>query len=256
MLSSAPPMKSLLSLLCAASLLASARAQDMKAADDESVNAELGGGTSVSAEFKGTKQNTERRSLALASVEDVLGLPRILIIGDSISIGYTLAVREALQGRANVHRLPLNCGGTRFVRIRLDKWLKEAGDEKWDVIVYNTGLHDLRPIEKTGQPITVDRYEEFLREILAKLEATGAKIIWVTTTPLPPISKRHADLQVLNDRALKVAREKGLSIADLYAAGVARQKEFQIPNDAHFSVEGYAYLGGVVAGAIAKQLDK
>ena len=42
-------------------------------------------------------------------IEDVKGLPRVLLIGDSISIGYTLPVRNLLYGKANVHRPPVNC---------------------------------------------------------------------------------------------------------------------------------------------------
>ena len=36
---------------------------------------------------------------AYAQVADVPGLPRVLLLGDSISIGYTVPVRERLQGK-------------------------------------------------------------------------------------------------------------------------------------------------------------
>jgi len=49
---------------------------------------------------------------AYAQVADVPGLPRVLILGDSISIGYTLLVRKQLEGRANVHRPAENCAET------------------------------------------------------------------------------------------------------------------------------------------------
>ena len=35
---------------------------------------------------------------AMVEIQDVPGLPRVLLIGDSISIGYTLPVRGLLQG--------------------------------------------------------------------------------------------------------------------------------------------------------------
>jgi len=68
------------------------------------------------------------------------GLPRVLLIGDSVSVGYTLAVRKELEGKANVHRPPSNCGSTKIGMRDLDKWL---GVGKWDVIHFNWGLHDL-----------------------------------------------------------------------------------------------------------------
>src|SRR6185503_19430837 len=68
-------------------------------------------------------------------------LPRILLIGDSISIGYTVPVRNLLKGRANVHRIPDNGGPTTNGLAQLPQWL---GKGKWDVIHFNWGLHDLK----------------------------------------------------------------------------------------------------------------
>ena len=55
----------------------------------------------------------ERKAIAaahpsFAPIKDVPGLPRVLLIGDSISIGYTLPTRQRLIGVANVHRPPMN----------------------------------------------------------------------------------------------------------------------------------------------------
>ena len=57
---------------------------------------------------------------SLAPIQDQPGLPGVLLIGDSISIGYTIPVREALAGKANVHRAAENCGPTRRGVERLD----------------------------------------------------------------------------------------------------------------------------------------
>ena len=55
-------------------------------------------------EPKAKAQKAKAANPAFAPVQDVAGLPRVLVIGDSISIGYTIPLREALQGKANVHR--------------------------------------------------------------------------------------------------------------------------------------------------------
>ena len=83
----------------------------------------------------------------LAAITDTPGLPRVLIIGDSISIGYTLPVRAQLRGRANVHRPKDNCGSTLVGLERLDAWL---GNGKWDVIHFNFGLHDMSYVDAQG----------------------------------------------------------------------------------------------------------
>ncbi|MDE2954799.1 MAG: SGNH/GDSL hydrolase family protein, partial [Gemmatimonadota bacterium] len=77
---------------------------------------------------------------AFEPIEDVPGLPRVLIIGDSISIGYTVPVRELLKGKANLHRPLTNCGPTKRGTEEIENWL---GDGSWDVIHFNWGLHDI-----------------------------------------------------------------------------------------------------------------
>src|SRR6185436_1919626 len=61
-------------------------------------------------------------------VTDDPKLPRVLLIGDSISMGYTIPVRQLLQGKANVHRIPENGGPTTNGLSQLPNWL---GDGRW-----------------------------------------------------------------------------------------------------------------------------
>ena len=112
-------------------------------------------------------------------VQDDPKLPRVLLIGDSISRGYTIPVRAALAGKANVHRAPENCGATTNGLAKIDGWL---GGQKWDVIHFNFGLHDAKT------PAAV--YKRQLTEIVARLKkATGALLVWATTTPRPADTK-------------------------------------------------------------------
>ena len=105
--------------------------------------------TSVTADDAKKKTPPARKpNPAMAKVEDVPGLPRVLLIGDSISIGYTVPVRELLEGKANVHRPLTNCGPTSKGVAEIEEWL---GDGKWDVIHFNWGLHDLKYMGPKGQ---------------------------------------------------------------------------------------------------------
>jgi acyl-CoA thioesterase-1 len=81
------------------------------------------------------------QSPAFAPVVDQPGLPRVLLIGDSISIGYTVTVRKALAGQANVHRIPENGADTANGLKKIESWLVGS---PWDVIHFNWGLHDLK----------------------------------------------------------------------------------------------------------------
>jgi acyl-CoA thioesterase-1 len=77
---------------------------------------------------------------AYAQIVDDPRLPRVLLIGDFVSLGYTLSLRRDLAGTANLHRPAANCGSTKTGLRDLDKWL---GGAKWDIIYFNWGLHDL-----------------------------------------------------------------------------------------------------------------
>lgn len=76
-------------------------------------------------------------SSAFTNPIDNPNLPNILLIGDSISIGYTIEVRKLLKQKADVFRIPTNGRHSAFGLNNIDKWL---GNRKWDVIHFNWGL--------------------------------------------------------------------------------------------------------------------
>ena len=178
-------------------------------------------------------------------VKDEPRLPRVLLIGDSISRGYTLAVRHALAGKANVHRAPENCGPTANGLKKLSVWL---GDGKWDMIHFNFGIHD-RATPETD-------YRQRLEQIVQRLQATGAKLIWASSTPLPAQSTYGGNdaIVVRNAIAGRIMRENSVQIDDLYTYIAPRLKDFQLPNDVHFIGAGYDFLGTKVAAEIMAAL--
>ena len=203
-------------------------------------------------------------------------LPRVLIIGDSVSIAYTLDVRKNLAGVANVHRIAANGGSTRTALgdYGLIRWLKP--DEKWDVIHFNEGLHDLSyrfPDDRDkndkgeyasptngGRPnVSVEQYEKNLRLIAARLKQTGAKLIFASTTPVPEsaAAKYVKDSELpYNVVAKKVMAEEGVTWNDLWAAVKPRQAELQGKRNVHFMASGSAVLAKQVAEAITRELHK
>lgn len=206
---------------------------------------------------------------AMTPITDTPGLPRVLLIGDSISIGYTLPVRELLSGKANVHRVLTNCGPTKNVK-NVDAWLvdKKTGGEKWDVIHFNFGLHDLKHSDDKGTivPVTAESkhqvspedYEMNLREIVGKLKATGAKLIWCSTTPVPEGAKGRVpgDEVKYNEIALKIMKENNIAVDDLYAFAKPRLEKIQNKADVHFSAAGSKELAGQVVSTIEAALKK
>ena len=195
---------------------------------------------------------------ALAAVVDEPGLPRVLPIGDSISIGYTLPVRAAFKGKANVHRPPGNCSSTGYSLTKIDEWL---GQGKWDVIHFNFGLHDAKlPPEGVRHAAPAD-YEKNLRQLVQRMQATGAKLIWATTTPVPnggnlAPNRRFGDIATYNTIAARVMMENGVTTDDLNAAITPHLATVGRPNDVHFSDEGSALLGRAVVASVVAQLPR
>ena len=184
------------------------------------------------------------QSSAWDFVKDDPKLPRILLIGDSVSRGYTQPTRKALAGKANVHRAPANCGPTASGIKNLEAWL---GEGRWDVIHFNFGIHD--------RATPAADYVKRLEEIVVRLEKTGAKLIWASTTPIPdnPAQKQTAQSLVeKNALAAEVMKKHGIPTDDLFAAMTPRLKEFQPPLDVHFTGAGYDFLGATVGEAILR----
>ena len=200
-------------------------------------------------------------------------LPNVLIIGDSISIGYTRSVREKLSGKANVYRPmsgtgPDNCGDTTIGLKKIDGWL---GQQKWDVIHFNWGLWDLcyrNPDskaqgnrDKVGGKIlsTPADYEKNLEQLVTRLEATSAKLIWANTTVVPEgeAGRFVGDDEKYNAIAARVMKKHGIPTDDLLALTKGFAGKFSTQaGDVHYTAAGYGKIAAQVAATIQTSLAK
>ena len=180
-------------------------------------------------------------------VKDNPKLPRVLLIGDSVSRGYTLPARVALERKANVHRAPENCGPTANGIKKMEVWL---GEGKWDVIHFNFGIHDRKTSAKD--------YENRLELIVKQLKATGAKLIWASTTPIPPDTKDGPEATTAiiekNRIAADIMKKNMVHVNDLFDFITPQLSKVQNPMDVHFKSEGYDMLGRQVALKIEQVL--
>lgn len=119
---------------------------------------------------------------------DVPGLPRVLSVGDSISMNYEKPAREALKGKANYHIIEDNCWsvhrGVAFMAYWLGDYTKKG--RHWDVILFNSGMHDMKQKTLDGDyAVPLDVYKEKLRKEISIMKETGATLVFCTTTPVP-----------------------------------------------------------------------
>jgi len=194
---------------------------------------------------------------ALVKVKDVPGLPRVLLIGDSISMGYTVPTRKLLKGKANLHRILENGGPTIRGLAKLSKWL---GKKRWDVIHFNWGLHDLKVMPDGKHQVPIDQYEKNLTDLVKRLKATGAKLIWASTTPVPDKTTRpprsNEQVMAYNAVAKKIMDANKIPIDDLYAFALPQLEQIQRPKNVHFTEKGSAVLARQVAASILAALGK
>ena len=175
-------------------------------------------------------------------------LPRVLLIGDSVSRGYTQDVRKALEGKANVHRAPENCGPSANGIKKIDAWL---GESKWDVIHFNFGIHD--------RATPLPDYTQRLEQLVERMKKTGAKLVWASTTPIPEDAGKNQKAESIVERntaAASIMQKHNVVIDDLFGAVTPHLAKLQNPNDVHFNAEGYEFLGKQVATVLETQISK
>jgi hypothetical protein len=189
---------------------------------------------------------------------------KVLIIGDSISIGYFEPTKSLLCGKAEVTHNPGNAQHTAYGLAKLDEWL---GETQWDVIHFNHGLHDLKYANEQGELVAVtegkpqiplDQYAPNLEELTVRLKKTGAALIFATTTPVPEgaFGRVKGDEVYYNNVAREIMARHGVAIDDLYSFALARLDAIQQPRNVHFTEEGSRQLAEQVAECILDALDE
>ena len=208
--------------------------------------------------------STKARDNPLSSIKEVEGLPNVLIIGDSISIGYTLPTRALLKGKVNLHRIPTNGGPTTKGVIEIEKWL---GKRKWDLIHFNWGLHDLKfmgkdgtnlvPKEKGGiVQVSLPEYEKNLNKLVTRMKKSAKQLVWRNTTPIPPGSKARyvGDSIKYNQAATRVMKKHGVPTLDLFTPSKKNMKDWMKEANVHYHAHGSQALAERVAGDILSRL--
>ena len=189
-------------------------------------------------------------------------MKKIILIGDSISMGYRGFVQAELNGIATCWGPDENGGTSRNVLAHLDDWVL---NRPVDVIHLNCGLHDgKREFGSDDTQVPLAEYENNVRLILRKIqESSAARLIWATTTPvneewhhrLKGFDRCEADVVAFNAVALKVAAAAGVIVDDLFnLVEQAGRDELLLEDGVHFKPAGYRLLGAVVSRSVRAAL--
>ncbi len=194
-------------------------------------------------------------------------MKKIVLIGDSIRMGYEPTVREELQGLADVWGPTDNCQHS--VNVLLHFWNWVAGQNP-DILHINAGGWDVRNVLR-GEPGNVVPLEPYRQNVARLLQLakrfTKQTVIWATITPMDMAqnfahhtatgnpARTEGDIEAYNAVALEECRLAGVEVNDLYRFVMDHKpSEIRLPDGVHYSIPGYALLGRQVAGVLKKHL--
>ena len=182
-------------------------------------------------------------------------LPTVLVIGDSISLGYTPYLKEELKGNAVVKHIGENARSSTYGCENIGRWIK---NDSIDIILFNWGLWDLvyrlpaegnfgeksknRGIQQTDS-VT---YSNNLEKIIASLRSNNAELYFVTTTYIPNSEPGMftEDAEKYNSIAKRVMNENGIEIIDIYDISKDLHSKYgKGDNNIHYTKKGYKELG-------------
>ena len=178
-------------------------------------------------------------------------LPRVLLIGDSITRGYFGEVEKHLAGKAYCARLTTSkCVSDPFFPDEVQLLLEQYPSA---VIHFNNGLH--------GWGYTEEQYRAGLLRLMETFNKHGAdaKLIWATTTPtrnrdnLQQISERTERVKARNEVAAEIMKKRSIPTNDLYGL-VEQHPDWHSGDGVHFNGKGKEAQGAAVAESVLKCL--
>ena len=190
-------------------------------------------------------------------------MKNVLLIGDSIRMGYCNTVKEELQDVAEVVFPEENCRFTQNVIVSLNKWAGMCEREKVSLVQFNCGHWDAAHWNGEEVPLNdIPVYQENIRRIIHRLRITfpNAQIIFATTTPISPLGfsgglnpRTTEEIIRYNEAAVAAAHEFGIAVNDLFA--FTKDCPASCYRDyCHFTPEHFAVIGKHVAEYIRKRL--
>jgi hypothetical protein len=191
-------------------------------------------------------------------------MKKVVLIGDSIRMGYDKYVKEALNGTAEVYYPSENCRFAQYVLRYAHEW-KKAGEwgDHVDLVHWNAGLWDVLELFGDEPMTSIDYYGQAIKRVDKRLRMLfpKAKIVFATSTKVVEemASKdfcRHNNIiEQYNERALEVLKDTDSIINDLYAVSKTIGKEYHSDFVHYYTDYGRETLGGAVLSVICTELN-
>lgn len=182
-------------------------------------------------------------------------MKKVLLLGDSIRIGYEPAVRSKLADLAEVVGPADNCRFAKYTLWYVDHWLETLG--KPDVIHWNNGIWDVYHLsEEQGVFTTLEEYIHTMGKILNRLQRTGAPIIWATTTAVNPANQHCSNEEIdrYNAAIVELMHANSIAVNDLNSVVKAQLDDFIDVDLLHLTPQGSEACADAVAASVKRYL--
>lgn len=187
----------------------------------------------------------------------------VLLIGDSIRMGYDKEIRKALEGRAKVVFPEDNCQFAAYVCRYFAEWFDGVDGKDFDVVHWNAGLHDVLRLfgEEPNTPIEI--YEYYIERICQRIRklCPDAKVIFATSTSVisekmaPDFMRYNEDIEKYNQAAVRIVTKYGFEVNDLYAVSKTLPEEAHSDAVHYYTDMGTEFFSKQVLEYIEKALD-
>lgn len=180
--------------------------------------------------------------------------PDVLIIGDSISIGYTKYLRKMNPNIDFVHS-PCNAMSSDYTRDNIHDWIELRPN--WSAILFNNGLWDIAD----WVVVPPERYKNNLRAISNVIKLHTLNPFFVLSTYVPPFNRnrRNSDVLLYNELAKTVMLAKDIQVIDLYEVSQRNYKlteDYYYGADVHWSNDGYTLFAKKIDETLKRQVSE
>ena len=173
-------------------------------------------------------------------------MKNVLLVGDSIRIGYDKSVKKTLQDKANVYFPEENCRFASYVLRYIHEYRDLLGNRTVDVLHWNAGLWDCLRLFGEEPHTPVEVYAYYIERICIRIKKLfpNAKVIFATSTSVQSelmasdFKRYNEEIEEYNKAAVDAVSKYGFEVNDLYAVSI------KLPEEAHSDpVHYYTSIG-------------
>lgn len=191
-------------------------------------------------------------------------MKKVVLIGDSIRMGYDKYVKEALAGAAEVYYPEENCRFSVHVLRFVHEWKdKGAWGDDVDLVHWNAGLWDALELFGDEPLMPIDAYAQLIARIDKRLRMLfpKAKLVFATSTTVQEnrmrafFQRHNSTIAQYNQAALKALENTDTVINDLYELVKDLPESYHSDFVHFYTPEGTQLIGGKVLSVVCELLD-